>query len=78
MPVIPAIFAIPTIVRLRAMGGDVHVSAFEHVLDTSGRYTTEDGAPYQYTSHWSWIYFFNNECEEDGVTIWEWLASQSR
>lgn len=78
MSVIPAIYAIPTIDRLRAMGGDVRVSAFEHVLDTSGLYTAKDGTPYQYISHWSWIYFFNNECEEDGVTIWEWLALQSR
>lgn len=76
--VVPAAYAAPTAGRLRAMGGDVRVSAFEYVLDTSGLYTNKDGTPYQYISHWSWICFFNNECEEDGVTIWEWLASQSR
>jgi len=29
--------------------------------------------------HWSWIYTLNNECvEEDGTTIMEWMAAQSK
>ena len=78
LTVLPAEYSIPTVNRLKAMGGDVHVSAFQQVLDTSGLYTDENGAPYQYTGHWSWICFFNNECAENGVTLWDWLASKSR
>jgi predicted peptidase len=63
--------------RLEAAGAsDIHHSEFEDVHDTSGRFTEEDGSAYQYNGHWSWIYFDNNECEENGVNEWEWLASK--
>lgn len=39
-------------------------------------YTAEDGSAYQYMGHWSWIYFFNNQCEENGVNMWKWMSSQ--
>lgn len=76
--VIPEQFEIPTVERLKAMGADVHTSVFEDVHDTTGRFTSDDGQPYQYMGHWSWLYFFNNECEEDGVNMWNWLAEQSK
>ncbi|PHU39090.1 hypothetical protein CSX00_13535 [Pseudobutyrivibrio ruminis] len=76
--VIPENYEIPTIERLQAIGADVHTSVFEDVHDTSGRFTGEDGQPYQYMGHWSWLYFFNNDCEENGVKLWDWLASQSK
>ncbi len=76
--VIPDNYEIPTIERLRAIGADVHTSVFEDVHDTSGRFTGEDGNPYQYMGHWSWIHFFNNECEEDGVNMWQWMSEQSK
>lgn len=69
---------IPTIERLRALGADVHTSVFEDVHDTSGNWFEEDGTPHQYNGHWSWIYFFNNECEENGVSLWQWLAQQNK
>lgn len=63
--------------RLEASGAvEVHHSVFEDVHDTSGLYTNEDGSPYQYSGHFSWIYFDNNECEENGLNAWEWLASK--
>ena len=74
----PDRYEIPTIERLRAMGADVHTSVFSGVYDTTGLYSDEDGMPYQYIGHWSWLYFFNNQCEENGVGLWEWLARQSR
>lgn len=54
-----------------------HVSTTEHVIDTSGRYNAlNDGNPYQYSGHWSWIYFDNNETDDGtGLTAWDWLAS---
>ena len=70
----------PTIKRLLAAGAkNVHVSEFEDVHDTSGRFTDEDGNPYQYSGHWSWIYFDNNECyDENGVNAWTWLGQQAK
>ena len=54
---------------------------FANVIDTSGLYTKEDGTPYEYSVHWSWIYVFNNEVygEVNGQTVsmMEWLASQN-
>lgn len=76
--VVPENFEIPTIKRLEAIGADVHSSVFDDVHDTSGRFTTDDGQPYQYMGHWSWLYFFNNECEEDGVNLWNWLSEQTK
>ena len=68
----------PTIQRLRDAGKEVHVSAWEDVHDTTGRFKGADGQPYQYAGHWSWIYFDNNEnkCDECGLNEWEWLAMQ--
>ncbi len=74
----PTIFEAPTIERLRAIDANVHTSIFEDVHDTTGTYTAEDGSAYQYMGHWSWIYFFNNQCEEDGVNMWQWLSEQSK
>lgn len=37
----------------------------------------EEGA-YQYYGHFSWIYFFNNECRDGELTIWQWMAGQGR
>ena len=71
--------------RLIAAGAkNVHFSLFENVSDTSGNY-----AGHVYDGHYSWIYTLNNECKLDfdgspvklgdkEVTIWEWLASQSK
>lgn len=74
----PETFEIPTIARLKEIGADVHTSVFPNVVDTSGLYTGEDGTPHEYMGHWSWLYFFNNECEENGVSLWNWLAEQSK
>lgn len=65
--------------RLTKAGAkDVHYSLFDKVQDTTGRYVDEEGEPYEYDGHWSWIYALNNECTEeiDGkeVSIFEWLA----
>lgn len=69
----------PTIARLKAAGKTsetLHVATTDHVIDTSGEYTNEDGTPYQYNGHWSWIYFDNNEseCDEDGLKAFDFIA----
>ena len=74
----PTLCVEPTVARLLAAGANnIHVSVFDDVHDTTGRFFNEDGTPYQYNGHWSWIYFDNNECyDENGVNAWQWLAKQ--
>ena len=74
----PTLCVEPTVARLLAAGANnIHVSVFDDVHDTTGRFFDEDGTPYQYNGHWSWIYFDNNECyDENGVNAWQWLAKQ--
>ena len=80
--VIPKDYVIPTFERLKKIGAEVHFSFFDDVHDTSGLYKNENGKPYEYYGHWSWIYVYNDECEEviDGKTVklMEWLASKKR
>ncbi len=74
----PTAYAEPTIARLKTVSNNVHTSIFADVHDTTGLYTNEDGTPYQYAGHWSWLYFFNNQCSDNGVNMWDWLAVQSK
>ncbi|MFC4321518.1 prolyl oligopeptidase family serine peptidase [Litchfieldia salsa] len=79
----PANYTVPTYNRLVEAGaGDVHLSLFNNVIDTSGLYTNDDGTPYEYNGHWSWIYVYNNDVSEiiDGkeTTLMEWLAAQTK
>ncbi len=74
----PVVYEIPTIARLKGIGANVHSTVLEHVYDTTGRFDDEEGNPYTYMGHWSWVYFFNNECVDDetGVNLWQWMAAQ--
>ncbi|WP_051207627.1 prolyl oligopeptidase family serine peptidase [Butyrivibrio sp. AE3006] len=74
----PKQFEEPTIKRLSEISENVHTSVFKDVHDTSDTFKGQDGQPYQYMGHWSWIYFFNNECEENGVNMWQWMSEQHR
>lgn len=61
----PNTYEIPTINRLKAAGADVTVSEYEDVGE--------------YLGHWSWIYFFHNDCvAQDGTTVWQWMAQQTK
>lgn len=69
--------------RLVAAGNkNVYYSRFDNVVDTTGNYLGTDGQPYEYMGHWSWIHTLNNVCVEtingETVTIFEWLAGQSK
>ncbi len=61
---------------------NIHYSLFDSVIDTSGEYFNEDGTPYEYMGHFSWIYALNNESTDiiDGedVTLFDWLSQQSK
>ena len=41
-------------------------------------YPTVEWEGNEYPGHWSWIYVARNDPQEQGVHIWEWMASQSR
>lgn len=70
----------PTIARLHAMGADLRVSVFEDVHDRYGMTDPKTGAPWQFSGHWSWVYFFNNACIDpvSGEHIWSWMGRQKR
>ena len=74
----PTMFEEPTLARLQAVGANVHTSVFDDVQDLSGTYKGQDGNAYQYMGHWSWIYFFNNQCEDNGLNMWQWMSEQHR
>ena len=60
-------------------GYELHMSLFDDVHDTSGLYLAEDGGPFAYPGHWSWIYALNDQCaEEDDGSMWSWLARTRR
>ena len=68
--------------RLKKAGADVHFSYFDNVIDTSGKYKKADGTPYEYMGHWSWIYVYNDQCEDTingkQVKLFQWMAEQKR
>ena len=72
----PEVHEIPTIQRLREAGcKDLHVSETDQVIDTSGKYRAEDGSPYCYMGHLSWIYYDNNVTNDgNGLSAWAWIA----
>ncbi|MFV0392877.1 MAG: prolyl oligopeptidase family serine peptidase [Coprobacillaceae bacterium] len=72
---------LPAYERLIAAGAtNVHKTIMDKVLDTTGRYTDDAGDPYEYNGHWSWIWFFNNECtcDECEDNAWTWLSKQTK
>jgi len=75
----PSDYILSTVSRIRTAGGkDIHESYFDKVLDMSGKYKKDDGTPYEYMGHWSWLYVLNNQCTDNGITIMEWIASNSK
>ncbi|CUH96027.1 hypothetical protein P22_2115 [Propionispora sp. 2/2-37] len=79
----PAEYVVPTYQRLLAAGAkNVHFSFFDDVHDMTGLYKKDDGTPFEYNGHWSWIHVYNNTCASmiDGklVTLMEWLAAQHK
>lgn len=75
----PRNYSEATIDRLKEAGANsLHVSVFENVHDTTGKYLNEDGTPYRYHPHWVWTYVYNNECVEGDLNLWQWLALQHK
>ncbi|MDF9825837.1 putative peptidase [Breznakia sp. PF5-3] len=70
---------VATYQRLQNVGAkDIHLSLFDTVVDTSGKYQSLTRKAYQYNGHWSWVYTLNNECIDNDETIFAWLARQRK
>lgn len=71
----PTSYTEPTVGRLQALEArDLHCSVYDDATILAGEfagYTFEEG-------HEAWIYFFNNECEDAGTSLWEWMAVAHR
>lgn len=80
--VIPEETSLATYKRFIEAGAtNIHISTFDNVIDTTGRFSAiAGGTAYEYNGHWSWTYFFNNECccDECQENAWQWLAKQTK
>ncbi|MEQ9021795.1 MAG: prolyl oligopeptidase family serine peptidase [Pseudomonadales bacterium] len=57
----PELFPVPLYSQLRSLGAEnIHLSFLPNVTDMTGTYQAEDGTPYEYNGHWSWIPVYNN------------------
>jgi predicted peptidase len=72
---------------IKAGSKNVHYTRFASVIDRTGNYTNDDGSPYEYNGHFSWIPALNNECFLDvnnkpviengkAVSLFEWISLQ--
>ncbi len=65
---------------IRAGAPNVHYTRLKSVVDRTGRYYNEDGTPYEYNGHFSWIPALNNECvldDNNGLSLFEWVSRQT-
>lgn len=88
--VIPSETVDATYKRLCAAGAaDVHFSYFDRIIDQHEGWTNEDGTPFEYIGHFSWIPLFNRDCNfdydgspvmQDGrqIDVFDWLSEQKR
>lgn len=79
----PSINTIPTYKRLvKADDKNVYFTYLDKVVDTNGLYKNSDGTPFEYSGHFSWINFFNNDAKATvngkNTTIMEWMAAQKK
>ncbi|MDD8048010.1 MAG: hypothetical protein PHH04_00260 [Thomasclavelia sp.] len=76
--VIPDLYEIPTINRINKYHpSNIQVFTSNQVIDTSGKFLNEEGKPYKYPGHWSWVYFFNNEAKDNknNLDIFTWIKT---
>lgn len=81
---------VPTYKRLLAAGAkNVHFTFWDKVVDLHGLFKNENGEPYEYIGHFTWIPMLNDDCKLDydgkpvvvdgkEVTLLDWLALQHK
>lgn len=64
---------------IKANAPNVHLSYYPNgVVDISGNYKNNDGTPYKYSAHWSWVYLLDNDCKENDDKLFAWLGKQKK
>ena len=64
---------------IKANAPNVHLSYYPNgVVDISGNYKNNDGTPYQYSAHWSWVYLLDNDCKDNDDKLFAWLGKQKK
>lgn len=74
---------------LIAGANNAHFSCFPIIADNTGKYYDNEGKPFEYNGHFSWIPALNDECIMDfnncpvnvngrEVTLFQWLSMQKR
>ena len=88
--VVPERSVLPTYKRLKEAGGkNIHASYFDRIVDQSGLFKDEQGRPFEYYGHFSWVHVYNDFCiyDMDGtrvfengmpVSLWQWIALQHK
>lgn len=69
----------PLIERIKEISeADIRLTTYDEVVDQSGLYKNENGKPYSYNDHWSWIHLFNDQVTQDGESLFEWLNTHMK
>ena len=83
-------FMLNTYKRLIAAGAEnVHLTLWDNVVDIHEGFKDENGNPYEYFGHFSWIPMLNDDCRLDydkkpvlvdgeEVTLLQWMAKQHK
>lgn len=68
-----------TIERIKKLNPlNLHCTAYKNIIDQSGTVKKEDGTPYEYPGHFSWIPTLNNKSYEGDLNLFDWLSKQSK
>ena len=72
---------IATYERLKNAGAqNVHLCTYSRVVDMHG-FKDEDGEPFEYEGHYSWVYVLDDYCVSDSdktLSLFDWLSRQNR
>lgn len=69
--------------RLKEAGAKTTIcTLFDEMIDLSGKWKDENGKPWPYDGHWSWIHVFNNDVSATvngkKTSLFEWLVDQKK
>ena len=71
---------IATYERLKNAGAqNAHLCTYSRVVDMHG-FKDEDGEPFEYEGHYSWVYVLDDNCVSDNdkaLNLFDWLSCQS-
>lgn len=66
-----------TVPRIKALNPtDLHYVVYDDVHDLSGNYKDKKGNAYVFDGHSSWIYVLNDDVEDGGLKLFDWLSSR--